>query len=111
MTGFGERLRDAMSIAGLRTAGDLAQKCGFSRQTAANLLKLESASNVRGGHLLVLSNCLGVRIRWLLEGDPKVGRTSVFEALAIERATHIIDKLPREKTERWLDCGEGQISA
>lgn len=109
MNGFNERLRDAMLSVGVRTAPELARKCGFSRQTAANLMKLDSADNVRGKHMLALSNCLGVRIRWLLEGDPKVGRTSVFEALAIEQATHIIDQLPQDKVERWLECGREKL--
>lgn len=67
MTTFGERLRDAMLVAG-KSKTALARACQVSRQTVLKWLKMVQAE-LSGLHLDRAAIFLKCRIRWLVSGS------------------------------------------
>jgi transcriptional regulator with XRE-family HTH domain len=105
LDGFGERLRDAMLAAGISTPMQLAKSCGVSRQTAAKWLKMREA-HVSAIYMLKISECLHVRMRWLIEGKGVAGWGLHAKEDELETALMILERLPPERLREWLACGE-----
>lgn len=66
MSTFGERLRDAMLIAGCSVSA-LARYCCVSRTTVQNWLKLDEP-HLSVVHLLKIDERLRINLRWLASG-------------------------------------------
>jgi transcriptional regulator with XRE-family HTH domain len=99
MEGFGERLRDAMLAAGIETPGELAKKCGVSRQTAQSWLAMREPL-LRGTYLLKVADCLKVRMRWL-----STGRGPVPISPELDELTTIAAHLSPESLAEWKEIG------
>lgn len=102
MKTFGERVREGMLSAGLATPAQLAERCGVPRSTAEKWLAMREA-RLSAENLFKLSNCLNVRMRWLMTGKSVMGWQ--IGDLA-EHAVSILDKLTPEKAREWIACGE-----
>lgn len=96
---FGDRLRAAALASGIATPAQLAERCGVSRQNARKWMLMSEAS-LSGISLLKLSDCLDVRLRWLISGKLPVrwppGSDDVIE---------LLDRMNAEQVKRWLAAG------
>lgn len=102
--GFGGRLRAAMLAAGLETGAQLSERCGgkFSRQVATRWMRA-AQPRISAEHLLIVADCLKVRMHWLMTGK---GMARWDPDADWERALLVLDRLRPEERERWLACGE-----
>jgi hypothetical protein len=95
--GFSGRVRAAMALAGVKNATQLAKACGVPRQTACRWLQTQEP-RLTGAHLLTLSYCLHVRMRWLLTGQ---GTVLPLPA-DLEEVLTILADVPLNEQKKWL---------
>lgn len=96
-----------MMAAGVFTPAQLVERCRpkftdklrFTRQTAARWLKMDTAELSMELGVLV-AECLGARITWLVTGKGAASREHIDRALAV------LDRLDDEHAEKWLKAGE-----
>jgi hypothetical protein len=102
MGGFGERLHDAMAVSGIGSVEELAVRCGGAAEVIVRAIATAGES-LSGRQLMILSEVLNVRPRWLLDGDLPMVR--VARSRDETEALALLQSMPPEKARAWLAMG------
>lgn len=101
-TTFGQRLRMAMGMRGIKTQAQLAQDFGVSRQTVNSWMK--RGSSIDADNLFRLADMLQCNARWLYYGPP-TSPHKIFVTEEMSKISEIADSLEKDELEHWISQG------